>query len=199
MSRGASHFAPLLLVGGLHGVRHDAAHLVSHWHLLWLFRQEAGDQRGFFAGRLQHEHVPYGDVIDCQLHHGHWAPGKSCGDVWTGAERFSDTNPQTLLQTETEKETENSKYSRKREFLLESPLKEIISENLAVFRCRELNSGWLAFLSYSWYRSPLACTCRYSWNWSWRRATNTWICASTGTVDCSRARCTCCKWCCTRR
>lgn len=31
-------------------------------------------------------------------------------------------------------------------------------------RCRELNSGWLASLSYSWYRSPLACTCRCSWS-----------------------------------
>lgn len=92
MSRWTPYLALLFLMGGLHGVRHDADSLVPDWHLLRLFREEAGDQPGLSAGRIQHGHVPHGDVTDRQLHHGHRTPGKSRGDVRTGAVMNSRTS-----------------------------------------------------------------------------------------------------------
>lgn len=43
MSSGASYPALLFFMGGLHGVRHDAAGVVPDRHLLPFLLQEAGD------------------------------------------------------------------------------------------------------------------------------------------------------------
>lgn len=75
MPRGTSHPPPLLLVGGLHGAGHDAVGLVPDRHLLRFLREETGNQPGLSARWLVHEHVPHGDVVGRQLHHGHRAPG----------------------------------------------------------------------------------------------------------------------------
>lgn len=85
MSRGASHFASLFLLGRLHGARHDVAGVVPDRHLLRVYREETGNQPGLPARWLQYEHVSYRDVVGRQFHHGHRAPGKPRGNVRTGA------------------------------------------------------------------------------------------------------------------